>query len=69
MIGTIVAVALMIVIVCLEWFHIRDRRYMTNIIIARNPNEARILNNETPQPVYTPPPAEDIDGFDGPVGI
>ena len=72
MIESIIAICLMVFIGWLEWSHMRDRRYLINTIIARHPNEARILNSEfspAPQPVYQPDPVETLDGFDGPVGI
>ncbi len=72
MIESVIAIALMVFIGWLEWSHMKDRRYLINTIIARTPNEARILNQEfvsAPQPVFTPEPAEILDGFDGPVGI
>ena len=72
MIESVIAIALMVFIGWLEWSHMRDRRYLINTIIARHPNEARILNSEfspAPQPAFLPDPVEALDGFDGPVGI
>jgi len=72
MIETIIAIALIVFICWLEWSHMKDRRYLINTIIARTPNEARILNQEfipAPQPTFLPDPVETLDGFDGPVGI
>jgi hypothetical protein len=72
MIEAIIAICLMVFVGWLEWSHMRDRRYLINTIIARTPNEARILNQEfasAPQPAFLPDPIEVLDGFDGPVGI
>jgi hypothetical protein len=73
MIETIIAIALMVFIGWIEWSHMRERRYLINTIIARHPNEARILNQEfiptPPTPVRIPDIFEELDGFDGPVGI
>lgn len=72
MIGLIIAASLIVLIGWIEWAHMRERRYLTNLLIARTPNEARILNREfdsAPQPTTTPDPYDTIDGFEGPVGI
>ena len=65
-------IAVIVLIGWIEWTHARERRYLINTIIARNPNEARVLNQEftpAPQPVFVPDPVENLDGFDGPIGI
>jgi len=73
MIETIIAVALMVFIGWIEWSHMRERRYLINTIIARHPNEARILNQEfipaAPPPIRVPDTIETLDGFEGQVGI
>jgi len=73
MIETIIAVALMVFIGWIEWSHMRERRYLINTIIARHPNEARILNQEfipaAPPPIRVPDTIEALDGFEGQVGI
>lgn len=71
MIETIVIICLIGFIIWLEWSRTRERRYLTNLIVARTPAEARILNEEftRPVPARIPDPVEILDGFDGPVGI
>lgn len=75
MIELITVLALLGFIGWLEWSHAKERRYLINCLIARTPNEARLLNS-TPLPP-TPPREDDedvfwadiADGFDGQTGI
>lgn len=71
----IVTLALLGFIGWLEWSHAKERRYLVNCLIARTPNEARILNQTPPPPIPLREPDEDIfwaemaDGFEGQTGI
>lgn len=51
-----------------EWLHARERRYLTNATIAKTPGELRVLEESSrrrqPKPVQ-----EEIDGFEGQVGL
>lgn len=74
MIELIVVLALLGFVGWLEWSHAKERRYLINCLIARTPNEARILN-QTPLPPIPPRDVDEefwadiADGFDGQTGI
>ncbi len=76
MIELVVVLALLGYLGWSEWSHAQERRYLINCLIARTPNEARILNQTPLLPI---PPRDDndlfwdelveADGFDGQTGI
>ena len=76
MIEVIVVLALLSFLGWTEWSHARERRYLINCLIARTPNEARILN-QTPLPPVPPRDTDEqfwdelaaAEGFDGQTGI
>ena len=76
MIELIIVVALLGFVGWLEWSHARELRYLINCLIARTPNEARILN-QTPLPPIPERNDNDLfwdelaaaEGFDGQTGI
>ena len=70
----VVVAALLLFIGWLEWHNGRERRYLINCLIARNPHEARLLNQIAPPPVPVRTPdtfwdEDELDGFEGPVGL
>lgn len=69
----VVVVALLLFLGWLEWHNARERRYLINCLIARNPHEARLLNAPPPPVPVTAPTTfwdeDDIEGYEGPVGL
>ena len=56
-----------------QWLHARQVKTLVNVVIARTPGEARMLNApDAPRPkpaVFTDEEREFMDGFAGPVGL
>ena len=61
----LVVVSLLAFIGWLEWTHAKERRYLINCLIAKTPNDVRLLNQIDP-PYPSEPMVRGDDFFDDP---